>query len=130
MPDTADGGWTVGTLKEHRDQRITTLAERTDEKFATRDEALALQATEYERRLSDLNHAHEQARQKEADYVTRDKYEDSKLAEAEALKLALQASDARLNALENWRSRTIGAALVLTLLAGALGAAIVRAFGG
>ena len=38
--------------------------------------ALRLQATEYERRLETLNHAHEQARQKEADYVTRDKYED------------------------------------------------------
>lgn len=38
--------------------------------------ALQLQAAEYERRLNSLNHAHEQARQKEADYVTLDKYED------------------------------------------------------
>jgi len=38
--------------------------------------ALKLQAAEYERRLESLNHAHEQARQKEAEYVTRDKYED------------------------------------------------------
>lgn len=41
-----------------------------------RDKALSLQATEYERRLDELNHAHAEAKEKESEYVTREKYED------------------------------------------------------
>ena len=58
-------GWTLDTAMAH----FKSLREADHT-------ALRLQAIEYERRLFDLNHAHEQARQKEADYVTRDKYED------------------------------------------------------
>lgn len=40
------------------------------------------------------------------------------------------AMDARLKSLENWRSRAAGASIVLTLFAGIIGAAVVRALGG
>lgn len=52
------------------------------ERLANRDENLKLQAGEYERRLKDLNHAHEQARIKEADFLRSTVYEKS---EAERL---------------------------------------------
>jgi hypothetical protein len=39
------------------------------------DEARALQAREYERRLQDLNHAHQQAMERNATFVSRELYE-------------------------------------------------------
>lgn len=39
--------------------------------------ALQLQSKEYERRLTELNHAHAQAVQKEKDYVQVDKFDDA-----------------------------------------------------
>ena len=71
-------GWTLDTAMVH----WTALREADQT-------ALRLQASEYERRLESLNHAHEQARQKEADYVTLDKYEDWIKQSATALDAAL-----------------------------------------
>lgn len=41
-----------------------------------------------------------------------------------------RAVDARLKSLENWRSKAAGAAIIATLFAGVIGAAVVRALGG
>lgn len=46
------------------------------EQLVHRDEALRLQAVEYERRLDNLNHAHEQAEDRSRDYVSTVKFED------------------------------------------------------
>lgn len=96
---------------------------------AERDKALVHQHTEYERRLEDLNHAHQRAQQTAHTYLTIDKYEDNREAEATALKLALERQDGRLAVLENFRSKATGAGLVLGLFAGAVGAAIGKVFG-
>ena len=59
------------------------MSDRNDERWNAHNRehkllhrAHRLQAREYERRLSELNHAHAQAKVKEAEYVTRDKFED------------------------------------------------------
>ena len=51
------------------------LREFIDRILAERDKALALQAREYERRLDELNHSHDEARRVLGTYVTRDVYE-------------------------------------------------------
>ncbi len=56
--------WTIQTLKEHYD-RV----------FNDRDEALKLAVRELERRLDNLNHAHEMAREKERDFLSREAHE-------------------------------------------------------
>jgi hypothetical protein len=56
--------WNITTLKEH----FETL-------LSARDHALEIQAREYERRLEDLNHAHQEAQRVLFTYVTRDVYE-------------------------------------------------------
>jgi hypothetical protein len=81
------------------------------------------------RRLGELNHAHERAEGVAHTYLTIDKYEAIQKAEATALQLALERQDGRLKTLENWRARATGAAVVLTLFAGLIGAAIMKAFG-
>ena len=48
------------SLREYLEHKICALDKRIDERLCSRDNALALQAKEYERRLGDLNH--EQAR--------------------------------------------------------------------
>lgn len=48
------------SLREYLEKQVCDLDKRLDERFCARDKARALQASEYERRLSDLNH--EQAR--------------------------------------------------------------------
>jgi len=74
------------------------LAEREklyDERFATQEKALALQAKEYERRLHDLNGEYKRDRERQKDYVTVDKYEDKLASEAEARTNALARVDER-----------------------------------
>lgn len=92
-------------------------------------EALALQAVEYERRLEALNHAHERAAEVAHSYVTLDKYEALRTADAVALNLALTRADEKIAVLEKWRAKAVGAASVLTLFAGLIGAAVARVLG-
>ena len=63
-----DTSWSV---TQDPQTRISVLEER----IRGMEQARALQATEYERRLDDLNHAHEQARQTLATYLPRDVFE-------------------------------------------------------
>jgi hypothetical protein len=48
---------------------------RLDERFVAQEEAGRLRAEELARRLEVLNHAHEQAREKERDFISRETYE-------------------------------------------------------
>ena len=49
--------------------------ERLDERFRAQERANTLKAEELARRLEVLNHAHEQAREKERDFISRETYE-------------------------------------------------------
>lgn len=48
--------WTIDTLKEHLEKLIDAKAQGIKDALEEREKALTLQATEYERRLDDLNH--------------------------------------------------------------------------
>jgi hypothetical protein len=78
--------WTIGTLRVLMDERFEAL-----------EHARVIQAREYERRLADLNHAHEKAVEVQHTYVTQDKYEDKLAAEAEARGTALLRVDERFH---------------------------------
>lgn len=53
---------------DERDRRL-------DSRFQAQEKATILAMTELQRRLDTLNHAHEQAREKERDFVSREVYE-------------------------------------------------------
>jgi translation initiation factor 2B subunit (eIF-2B alpha/beta/delta family) len=125
-PSTSD--WTIPTLYEH----LRTLWK--SESRAVR-RALKLQATEYERRLDSLNHAHEQAVETAHTYVTLDKYEDWIKQNASAKDTAFERADEkieglklRIEAMEKAHNRLIGIMLVLVPIAGVIGGAIVKLF--
>lgn len=60
------------------------LREYIETQFDLRDRALQLQASEYERRLGDLNHEHARAQLQAQTYVTLTKYEDGLRSESQA----------------------------------------------
>lgn len=117
-------------------------------------DALALQLTETLRRLDELNHAHEQAREKERDFVPRETHEgairelNAAVATAQAFTATslprevfenfikeqyrpdMVARDATLKSLQDWRNKATGATVILTLAAGVIGAAVMKALGG
>lgn len=80
--------------------------------------ALNLQHIEYERRLQELNHAHAQRVARDAEFISNEVY----LTER-------RSTDARLKLVEDWKNKATGAAVILTLVAGAVGAAVAKAFG-
>ena len=124
---------------------------RLEEQAQSRANALRLQAIEYERRLTDLNHAHAHAEQARLGSVSSDKFEDYIKTSAEALSVALTRADEQLSesvrrsdaryleittriaALETWRTSVTARAGVFLAVAlaggGILGAVISRVFG-
>jgi phage protein D len=101
--------------ESHLDQRFNDLEKRLDQRFAAVEQqisgfekhmserrssdqqALSLQAREYERRLVALNHAHEKAIEVQHTYVTQDKYEDKLAAEQDARQHALARIDEKFD---------------------------------
>ena len=82
------------SLREYLEQRLDyerTLAvsrdahakERVTEQLAARDKAMELQATEYQRRLDVLNHAHQAAVEAQAKTVPREMWEQAQKDYAE-----------------------------------------------
>lgn len=63
------------SLKEHLEFRLNAQQELFNQKLICTEQALRLQAVEYERRLNVLNHAHEEAVRVQHTYVTQDKFE-------------------------------------------------------
>ncbi len=57
------------------EETLETRITRLEERLAAKETATQLQAKEYERRLTDLNHAHEQAQEKNAEYLPRETWE-------------------------------------------------------
>ncbi len=80
-------------------------------------EAIRLQAAEYERRLSELNHEHARAREDRNKFVTTDLFY-SKQDELTKWR----------NELDQWRSRIIGIAIGVSAASGALMGFIMRLF--
>ena len=78
------------------------------------EEARKLQAQEYERRLLSLNHAHEQARQKERDFVERGEHVaqlkdlERRVESNTTALIGFQTIVPRLDALAKWRDEIIG----------------------
>ena len=135
------------SLREHIVALRAEDMRRLDERFAAQERANTLKADELARRLDVLNHAHEQARQKEADFISREVFDnhvernlndhtnqradvsqsakvlaDKVEASAHALALALaeqqKASNDRLSKLEAFQSKLLGLALAAPLLTG------------
>ncbi len=72
-------------------------AKRIDERFAALREARELQATEYARRLHDLNGEYKRDRDRQQEYVTIDKYETHNGAEKLAREAALLRVDEKFD---------------------------------
>lgn len=114
-----DGHGNTVTLREYIEAIMTERDRALTAAFQAQQSALNLATRNLELRLEKLNELRQEVTQDRANYITRDK------SEAEA-----QATDVRLSALENWRSRATGAAVILGLFAGVIGAALMRVFGG
>ncbi len=106
-----------------------------EERLRSMGAALRLQHKEYERRLAELNHAHEQAVEVQHTYVTASEYKADQAAVAQARTGAIAANDARhltmraefderFKRLEGFQSRLLGAfalaLLFVPLLTGTL----------
>jgi len=62
-------------FKELISRETAHVKELLQQAIAERDKALELQLVEFLRRLTDLNHAHEQAREKERDFINREAFD-------------------------------------------------------
>ncbi len=112
-----------GMLSDHD------LILRMDERQRGAERARALQAREYERRLKSLNGENRRILQVQASSVTAEKFDDYKTTQATALNLALELVNGRLATLENWKAKATGVGVVLVLISGVVGAAILRVLG-
>lgn len=84
-------------MSEELEHRLTEL----ETSLLWMRENTKLQATEYERRLDTLNHAHEVALVKERDYVSQEKFDDYSASQSVALITQLSSEkEAREKALE------------------------------
>ena len=75
--------------------------------------ALEIQATEYSRRLEELNHAHRNIMERNAEYLPRSEYAQGHIALQEALVSMQNAMEAQLTA--NARLLYIGLGIVMVL---------------
>ena len=92
------------------DKQIAVLQER----LRASEIALSSQAREYERRLTELNHAHQQQQDRNAQYVSR-----------EAWELNNKEGEARLNVIERQQSRAYGIGAGFALAASILTAFVM-----
>jgi len=121
--------WTVTTLAAHVEQRFTDSEKAVAAALAAAEKAVNAALTAADRAVAKAETASE--KRFEALNELRGMVTDRDQAFASAEKvdgLAIRIDD-RLKALENWRSKSTGAAVVVSLFAGVVGAAIARAFG-
>lgn len=97
LNDTINLRGFIERVFHERDKVEREYRQRIDERFDTLEKALELQAREYARRLDILNHAHEQAKERNALFVSDDKYETRMLAEEKARSLALERIDEKFS---------------------------------
>ena len=70
-----DDDWNVDTLKEHMDKIFELHDKALQIALEEREKAVAVALVELNRRLDILNHAHELAKEKEADFYSRESHE-------------------------------------------------------
>jgi hypothetical protein len=113
--------WTIDTLKELLEARLDDM-----------DEALKLQAVEYERRLEVLNNENHRIQEVLAKSVTSEKYDVQRQSDTVARNVALETMSGRVSFLERFQSRAgayIAGAMLLSSSIGAIvGAIIVKVF--
>lgn len=138
------------------DKEISHVKELLQQAISERDKALELQLVEFLRRLDALNHAHEQAREKERDFISREAFETfvlrtaddfttlrqeirvtsdavtaTRQAAAEALATALseqnKTNEIRFGKIENIQAKMIGGLVLCTILVPAITAITVYA---
>jgi hypothetical protein len=73
---------------------IETLKELHEQRFISTDKAIVLAASELARRLDVLNHAHEQAREKEREFIRREAFDTFVLRVADDLAMLRRESQA------------------------------------
>lgn len=149
-----ESGWTTDTLRSALRDEISAVKELQLERFTERDKALALQLVEFLRRLDALNHAHEQAREKERDFIGREAFDTfvvrtgddfttlraeirvtsdavaaTKTAAAEALANALseqnKTNEIRFGKVENVQAKMIGGLVICSFLVPAVTGLVV-----
>jgi hypothetical protein len=113
--------WTLETLRalmdrEHGFIRTEITAERriVEGNFSARDKATKLETDELARRLGELNHAHELARQKEVDFIGREAFNtfvNRTADDFERLRKEIQAAASALNIVKEQAAQALAAAL-------------------
>lgn len=115
-------------LREYIERLLNERDRRFDDRFVALDKALTLQATEYARRLYDLNGEYQRDRERQNAYVTVDKWEDRLKAEAMARSAALQRVDEKFEEyVKRYEVRQREIDLLLAAQKGAADAAIKAA---
>ena len=101
---------------------IETLKELHEQRFVATDKAIVLAASELARRLDILNHAHEQAREKERDFIGREAYETFTRHTIDDFAGLRQEMQARFGRIESAQAKMFGgllfAATILPLITG------------
>lgn len=103
------------SLKEHLETRFDELEKRIELSARANEAALAVQTNELARRLDTLNHAHQQAVEKESSFLPRGEYG---IAQAEWHRWR--------NDIEAWRNRVIGIAIGGGAAGGIIAALLTR----
>lgn len=93
------------------DERINTERRLREQSHRTTARALRLQATEYERRLESLNHAHQQTIETAARTVPREMFEQYVRENTSRVELALAAINARHEATDSAQTERTNSAL-------------------
>lgn len=97
LNDTINLRGFIERVFHERDKTDREYERRIDERFQRVEQALQLQAKEYERRLDLLNHAHERQVEIQHTYVTQEKYDDRMASEEKARTLALDRIDEKFS---------------------------------
>jgi hypothetical protein len=100
-------GWTVDTLKEHLEARLTALDERISVQARADQTALELAGENIEARLEKLNELRQQVSDDRSTYLNR------------------EVGETRLTRLEGWQARLIGALVLVTIILPTITALIV-----
>jgi hypothetical protein len=107
------------TIREH----VEVLMRARDREFEAykreQEQRIILAAQVIEQRLQGLNELRSDVVKDRNQFVTRSTYDAE-----------MDARDLRIASLENWKAKATGAGVILTLFAGAVGAAIARLIGG
>ena len=117
-------------LREYVERIFSERQAALDLAFAAQQEALRVANEAIESRLEKLNELRQEVTADRGQYLTRTEYEAKHDALEAQLMARMNAVDDRVKSLEGWKFRASGTFLVLVPLAGLIGAAILKAFGG